>query len=149
MGRSQLCIYFQGLSLQLDILLAVLPPVHACCRLLLSERIRTARMFFIMCLWNIFQSFTHPPSADVIVADTRIIAGVTMPHCAAAHSPSDQGHSAGYINTTASLLRPPQRDETHVNFSKGSQRSGRAQTPYQRLLSEFIVSVVFSSVGGC
>lgn len=39
-----------------------------------------------------------------------------MALCAAAHSRSNQGHSTGYINTTATLLRPSRGDETHMNF---------------------------------
>lgn len=67
--------------------------------------------------------------------------GVTMAHCAGAYPQSDQGYSAGYINTTATLRRS-HRDKAHVNFSQEFQCS------YHRLPSEFIPCSLSSSVGG-
>ncbi len=62
------------------------------------------------------------------------------------HIQSNQGHSTGYINTTATL-RCSHRDETHMNFSEEFQCSERAQILHRCLMSEFIASILFSSVG--
>lgn len=148
-SRSLISIYFHGLSVYLDALVCVLPPVHLCFCLLLSERICAASIFSL-CFCETFSNLSpaHPPSM-LLWRTLEPQRGVTMPHCAAMYSQTNQGHSTGYINTTATLLRPSHRDETHVNFSEGFQCSGRAEMPYHRLLSEFIASALFSSVGGC
>ncbi len=146
-SRSQVSICFQSVS-YLDTLLGVLP-VCPCFHLLLSERI-CAGNIFSLCFCGTFSNLspTHPLPM-LLWRTLKPSQSVTMPHCSAAHSRSNQGHSTGYINTTATLLRPSQRDETHMNFSEGFQCSGRAEMPHHRLLPEFITSALFSTVGGC
>ena len=110
-----------GFSVCLSVYLDTLPcgslPVHPCFCLFLSERICTASIFSL-CFRGTFSNLSPSHPLPMLLWRTlKPSPGVTMPHCAAAYSRSNQGHSTGYINTTATLLRPSLRDETHMNFS--------------------------------